>query len=106
MSPYLAISLMYDNYRKIFQKIDVVHVPKGPGGMENWGLITISEGNTMETNPHNLACTYGHIVTLIHEGVHTWFGNFVTCSSFNHLFINEGNTSSILSYTYMCWYKK
>lgn len=74
-------------------KLDQVAVPSFPkiGAMENWGLITY-ERNYLELDPtwnsvDDLDAMY---VLISHEVTHQWFGNLITVSEWNWLWMQEG----------------
>jgi aminopeptidase N len=56
------------------------------GGMENTTLITLYEGTI-----HNERALPDYRVEglLAHEAAHQWFGDYITCRSWGHLWLNE-----------------
>lgn len=57
--------------------------------MENWGLVQYREGTlTVEENksPHRLVASQYRL--LAHELAHMYFGNLVTCSSWDYTWLN------------------
>lgn len=57
------------------------------GGMENTTLTVLND-NTLHTSEfENLRSSRGLIA---HELAHQWFGDFVTCKDWAHLWLNEG----------------
>lgn len=59
----------------------------GPGGMENTGATTMHDHAILTPR----ALTDADIEGLIsHELAHQWFGNLITCNSWEHIWLNEG----------------
>lgn len=74
------------------QKMDMIGIPDfAAGAMENWGLVTYRTKyvlyNPIETSK-SLRTTIAYIIC--HELAHQWFGNLVTMSWWNELWLNEG----------------
>ncbi|XP_041855483.1 leucyl-cystinyl aminopeptidase [Melanotaenia boesemani] len=73
------------------QKLDLVAIPDFlAGAMENWGLITFRETTLLvgkESSPLEKQVVASVIA---HELAHQWFGNLVTMSWWNDLWLNEG----------------
>uniref|UniRef100_A0A7N8WLY6 Aminopeptidase n=1 Tax=Mastacembelus armatus TaxID=205130 RepID=A0A7N8WLY6_9TELE len=92
-----AASKLLEFYNKFFdidyplEKLDLVAIPDFlAGAMENWGLITFRETSLLvgkESSPLEKRV----VATIIaHELAHQWFGNMVTMSWWNDLWLNEG----------------
>lgn len=84
----------YNNFFEIpypLQKLDLVAVPDFlAGAMENWGLITFRETSLLVGS--NSSALEKQVVASVvaHELAHQWFGNLVTMSWWNDLWLNEG----------------
>ncbi|MBN2316386.1 MAG: HEAT repeat domain-containing protein [Sedimentisphaerales bacterium] len=57
------------------------------GGMENTTLTILTE-NTLHTNETETIRSSQGLVA--HEMIHQWFGDYVTCKDWSHLWLNEG----------------
>ncbi|MGC8609821.1 MAG: M1 family aminopeptidase [Thermoplasmata archaeon] len=57
------------------------------GGMENINATTLTEYTLHDLNMHN---EYMSEPLIAHELAHQWFGDYVTCSSWAHIWLNEG----------------
>src|SRR3990167_3648991 len=72
-------------------KLDQLAVPSGrDGAMEDWGLISYSEGTLLfdpATGSVRQRRTIFNIVA--HEVAHQWFGNLVTAASWGEIWLNE-----------------
>ncbi|GFS40117.1 glutamyl aminopeptidase [Trichonephila inaurata madagascariensis] len=72
--------------------LDLVAVPSFlHAAMENWGLITFDE-SALLFNPNKSSTENRVFVTLVigHELAHQWFGNLVTASWWDSIWLNEG----------------
>ncbi|XP_072747372.1 aminopeptidase A isoform X2 [Anoplolepis gracilipes] len=85
-------------YIKLFEidyplpKLDMVAIPDFvSGAMENWGLVTYREKRFLYDDYNNSIIDKRETVNVIcHELAHMWFGNLVTLSWWNDLWLNEG----------------
>lgn len=79
----------YFAYKYPFKKYDQLFVPEfNAGAMENVGAVTFTENYLPRSTPTREQ-RKGAIETLLHEMAHMWFGNVVTMSWWNDLWLNE-----------------
>jgi aminopeptidase N len=57
------------------------------GGMENTTLTILTDGTLFTTATENIHSSQSLVA---HEFVHQWFGDYVTCKDWSHLWLNEG----------------
>lgn len=57
------------------------------GGMENTTLTILTEGTLHTDESENIRSSQSLVA---HELVHQWFGDYVTCKDWSHLWLNEG----------------
>jgi len=57
------------------------------GGMENTTLTILTEGTLHTDQTENIRSSQSLVA---HELVHQWFGDYVTCKDWSHLWLNEG----------------
>lgn len=57
------------------------------GGMENTTLTTLTSNTIFSKESENIHSTRGLDA---HELAHQWFGDYVTCKDWSHLWLNEG----------------
>jgi aminopeptidase N len=79
----------YFAYRYPFQKYDQILVPEAnSGAMENVGAVTFNE-RYVKRSVRTREEKRKHANTLLHEMAHMWFGDLVTMSWWNDLWLNE-----------------
>lgn len=74
------------------KKTDFAFIPTNFGGMENWGLITMNNMYDPSGETGWMSSYSGESV-IVHEILHQWFGNFITCRWWKDIWIHEGLTS-------------
>jgi len=57
------------------------------GGMENTTLTILTDGTLFPDASENIRSSQSLVA---HELVHQWFGDYVTCKDWSHLWLNEG----------------
>lgn len=85
----------YDNFFKVpypLPKLDMICVTEfAMGAMENWGLVTYREVALMIDEQKASSQSKQRVAIVVaHELAHQWFGNLVTMSWWDGLWLNEG----------------
>lgn len=75
-----------------YAKLDIVAVPEfAAGAMENPGLVTFREERLLlDPQRASVAARRSQALVVAHELAHQWFGDLVTASWWNDLWLNEG----------------
>ncbi|MGO3886411.1 MAG: aminopeptidase N [Mycetocola sp.] len=72
-----------------FEKYDQMFVPEyNAGAMENAGAVTFTEAYVFRSKVTD-AVKERRVVTILHELAHMWFGDLVTMTWWNDLWLNE-----------------
>ena len=72
----------------VMQWLDSLFIPY-PFMREKYGHAQISLTGAMEHQTMTFT-SYFYLDILVHELVHQWFGNYITCASWNDIWLNEG----------------
>ncbi|MFL6502242.1 MAG: M1 family aminopeptidase [Nitrososphaera sp.] len=78
---FLGMAYPYDKYSQVTVQ-DFVY-----GGMENSSCTTLTL-DTLHDEKAHLDFTSDYLIS--HEMAHQWFGDLVTCSDWQHIWLNEG----------------
>jgi aminopeptidase N len=75
----------------VLPKLDQLAVPSTRwGAMEDWGMMSYSEPNVLFDPAKSGPDTQRDVFAVIaHEVAHQWFGNLVTASSWDEIWLNE-----------------
>ncbi|XP_053671343.1 aminopeptidase N-like [Anopheles nili] len=87
LGTYLGLS-----YYDYMPKMTSIAVPdRGTGAMENWGLVTYGEPSLLYDPAVNTYRNRKRVTTVIaHEYAHQWFGDLVSPSWWDYIWLNEG----------------
>ncbi|XP_035898837.1 aminopeptidase N-like [Anopheles stephensi] len=79
-------------YYEQMPKMTSIAVPdRGTGAMENWGLVTYGEPSLLYNPTVNTYRNRKRVTTVIaHEYAHQWFGDLVSPSWWDYIWLSEG----------------
>jgi len=77
----IGVSYPWDKYYQVAVSDFVA------GGMENTTLTVLTDDTLFTDASENVHSSQGLVA---HELVHQWFGDYVTCKDWSHLWLNEG----------------
>ena len=81
-----------------YEKLDHIAVPQKGGAMENPGLITYGTGTILgKPGEKNIGLERGYLSIAAHELGHIWFGDLVTTSWWDDIWLNEAFATWISS---------
>lgn len=80
------------------EKLDLVTLPLGGLGMENFGILTFRTGYLAISESTTVALRKRICLLILHEVSHLWFGDLVTVRWWSYLYLKEG-FARLLEYT-------
>lgn len=93
----------FDRFYKAFQYLDSLFTPY-PFMTEQYGHARIGWPGGMEHQTISFVGSYGYEL-LVHEVAHQWFGDWVTCGSWQDLWLNEGFATYLSGLAYERYYR-
>jgi cytosol alanyl aminopeptidase len=90
VGPLLQIVVEYLDSSVPYPKLDFVVVPTMNGAMENPGLVTVGAGILLVGNTPSVEQRRQLAMVLAHELAHLWFGDLVTMTWWDDIWLNEG----------------
>ena len=98
---FLAYFEEYFGVRYPLPKLDLIAIPDfSVGAMENWGAITFRESRLLVDKKSSLRDKMSVAETVAHELAHQWFGDLVTMTWWDDLWLNE-SFATLMSYKAM-----
>src|SRR5262249_25331567 len=89
-APILGLLEKYFDSSYPYEKVDVIAVPMMQGAMENPGLITFRQSSILSRHDaESTAFRRGYASVDAQEIGHQWFGDLVTMSWWDDLWLNE-----------------
>ncbi|MCX7986635.1 MAG: M1 family metallopeptidase, partial [Bacteroidales bacterium] len=88
-SDYLAVKPQIDSTISLIRFFETLTNIPYPFAREKYGHVVVPIGGGMENQTITFLQNFDYTL-VAHELAHSWFGNYVTCSDWQNIWINEG----------------